>query len=257
MNQALSFGLLLGGCILLYAALTGHGPGDVLQGKAGQISSTSSIDLSSILQNGVAGVGQAAGSAIAGVGNRVGTGYANPLAGATVTPERIDQGVDYAGTGTISAIGDAIVTSVFHPGSGSGWPGPGGYVEYKLTSGPDAGAYIYAAEGVAPTVTTGQRIKAGDTIADIIANSPTGFETGVGSGSGTGTYAAAHGGYSEGELTAAGQWFSNLISELGGPAGLAEGRTASGQMPPFALPQLVGAGGPSGGSQSLRQSGVS
>src|SRR5205823_10530697 len=39
-------------------------------------------------------------------------GYLNPLADASVTPERIDQGVDYAGTGTLTSIGQARVTHV-------------------------------------------------------------------------------------------------------------------------------------------------
>src|SRR5690349_5531307 len=40
------------------------------------------------------------------------TGYVNPLANAQVTPERIDQGVDYAGTGSLGAIGPGVVTQV-------------------------------------------------------------------------------------------------------------------------------------------------
>ena len=47
--------------------------------------------------------------------------YVNPLAGARVRPERIDQGVDYAGSGTLAAIGAATVT--YAASSGTGWPG--------------------------------------------------------------------------------------------------------------------------------------
>jgi hypothetical protein len=227
-NQAVSFGLLLAGGILVDAALTGHGLADVLQGKAGSVPTVGST-----LGQGVAGVGSAIGAATSGVANAA--GYVNPFAGASVTPERIDQGVDYAGTGTVSAIGAGTVTSVFAPGSsGSGWPG-GGYVEYKLTSGPDAGAYIYAAEGLAPTVTVGQTVQAGQAIANIIPGSSTGIETGLGSGVGTSTYAAQHGGYGEGALTAAGQWFSDLVKALGGPAGLTQGRQVTGQTPPYPI----------------------
>lgn len=39
------------------------------------------------------------------------------------------------------------------------------------------------------------------------------------------------GGYSEGDLTAAGQAFSQLIASLGGPAGLTEGRSVTGHFP--------------------------
>lgn len=233
MNQALSFGLLLAGGVLLEAALTGHGPGDVLQGKAGKIPTQGSqLDLGSALSGGVAGIGGQIGNAISGVGNAV--GYVNPLSGAHVTPERIDMGVDYAGSGNVSAIGDAVVTQAMS--SGSGWPGPGGFVEYKLTSGPDAGVFVYVAEGVAPLVKVGQQIKAGTPVAQIIPGSSTGIETGLGSGQGSGTYASGHGGYSEGQLTAAGQWFSDLIQQLGGPPGTVGGRSVVGPTPPFPLP---------------------
>ena len=57
--------------------------------------------------------------------------YVNPLAGAQVTPERIDQGVDYSGSGPLGAIGDGKVTYVGT--SGTGWPGA--FVEYQLTDG--------------------------------------------------------------------------------------------------------------------------
>ena len=41
--------------------------------------------------------------------------YVNPLARARVTPERIDQGVDYAGSGTLSAIADKAAIPVEAP----------------------------------------------------------------------------------------------------------------------------------------------
>ena len=44
------------------------------------------------------------GSAAAAAGA---SGYVNPLANASVRAERIDQGVDYAGTGTVGASGPA------------------------------------------------------------------------------------------------------------------------------------------------------
>jgi hypothetical protein len=158
-------------------------------------------------------------------------GYVNPLAHARVRAERIDQGVDYAGSGPLDAIGAGIVTESFAPGSGSGWPGSGGFVEYRLIAGPDAGAYIYAAEGVAPTVRVGQSVGPGQQVATIIPGSPTGIETGLASGHGVTTWAAAHGGYEEGQLTGAGQWFSELLQSIGAPAGEVQGRPVSGPSP--------------------------
>jgi hypothetical protein len=157
------------------------------------------------------------------------SGYVNPLANASVRAERIDQGVDYAGSGTIGAIGPGVVTQVVP--SGSGWEG-GGYVEYKLTAGPYAGRYVFAAEGVAPTVSVGQTLSAGQPVATIIPGSSTGIEIGFAAGVGQSAYASRYGGgYSEGQRTAAGQAFSDLVASLGGPAGLPEGRPVVGHFP--------------------------
>ncbi|HLJ99576.1 MAG TPA: hypothetical protein VKU39_06670 [Streptosporangiaceae bacterium] len=155
------------------------------------------------------------------------SGYVNPLANASVTPERIDQGVDYSGSGTLGAIGPGVVTQVVQ--TGSGWEG-GGYVEYKLTAGPYAGKSVYYAEGVTPTVTVGETLAPGQAVATIIPGAPHGIELGFASGNGDQTsYATANGGgYSEGALTAAGVAFSNLVSSLGGPAGLTQGRAVTG-----------------------------
>jgi hypothetical protein len=157
------------------------------------------------------------------------SGYVNPLASATVRAERIDQGVDYAGSGTLAALGPGVVTQVVP--SGSGWEG-GGYVEYKLTAGPYAGRYVYYAEGVTPTVSVGQTLSAGQPVATIVPGSSTGIEIGFASGVGQSSYANQYGGgYSEGAATAAGAAFSNLVASLGGPAGVNESGTVSGHFP--------------------------
>ncbi len=153
--------------------------------------------------------------------------YVNPLAGASVTPERIDQGVDYsAGSGPITAIGDGTIT--YAASSNTGWPGA--FVEYQLTSGPDAGRYVYYAEGVAPApgLHVGQQVHAGQTIVNIVSGWSAGIEIGWGSGIGTETYAAANGEWASGSdsgnvATPSGRSFSALVVSLGGPGGLVEG----------------------------------
>jgi hypothetical protein len=146
-----------------------------------------------------------------------------------VRPERIDQGVDYAGSGTLGALGPGVVTQVVQ--SGSGWEG-GGYVEYKLTAGPYAGRYVYYAEGVTPTVQVGQTLSPGQPVATIIPGSSHGIEIGFGSGVGQSSYANQYGGgYSEGVATAAGVAFSNLVASLGGPAGVNESGQVGGHFP--------------------------
>ena len=152
--------------------------------------------------------------------------YVNPLAGASVTPERIDQGVDYAGSGPLGAIGDGTITYVGT--SGTGWPGA--FVEYRLTDGPDAGRYVYYAEGVSPAagLHVGQSVQAGQPIAHIIAGDSNGIEIGWGAGVGTESYAMQQGQWQGGDdansvPSPAGKDFSALIAELGGPPGKIEG----------------------------------
>jgi hypothetical protein len=153
-------------------------------------------------------------------------GYVNPLSGATVKPERIDQGVDYAGSGTLVAIGAAKVTRVAT--SDTGWPGA--FIEYQLLDGADAGCYVFYAEGVTPQngLRPGATVSAGQPIATIIPHYPSGIELGWGAGIGTKAYAKVAGQWSptddqDNVATAAGKSFSALIAALGGPPGKVEG----------------------------------
>jgi hypothetical protein len=157
----------------------------------------------------------------------VSTGYVNPLAGAAVTPRRIDQGVDYAGSGTLVAIGDATITHLAT--SETGWPGA--FIEYQLLSGPESGCYVFYAESVTPAegLYVGETVRAGQAIATIIPDYSTGIEIGWGAGEGTRTYAAKMGQWSaraeeENIPTAAGMSFSSLIASLRGPPGRMEGQ---------------------------------
>jgi hypothetical protein len=143
-----------------------------------------------------------------------------------VKPERIDQGVDYAGSGTLAAIGAARITYVAT--SNTGWPGS--FIEYRLLDGADAGCDVYYAEGVNPVpgLRVGQTVAAGQAVARIISGWATGIELGWGAGTSTTTYAAkAHewNAISDESSTAsaAGKSFSALIASLGGPPGKVEG----------------------------------
>jgi hypothetical protein len=143
-----------------------------------------------------------------------------------VTPERIDMGVDYAGSGTLAAIGIAKVTYVAT--AANGWPGA--FIEYRLLDGLDAGCYVYYAEGVTPAagLRVGETVAAGQPVASIIRSWETGIEIGWGSGIGTGTYAEKNHQWSaasdaDNAPSAAGKVFSALIASLGGPPGKVEG----------------------------------
>ena len=155
------------------------------------------------------------------------TGYVDPLVSATVTPERIDQGVDYAGRGTLVAIGSGTVSSLAT--AGTGWPGA--FIEYRLSVGPDRGCYVYYAEGVtaARGLRVGLAVRAGQALATIIPGYPTGIELGWSAGIGTKTYAARMGEWNPRDdedniPSAEGRSFSALIASLGGPPGKVEGQ---------------------------------
>jgi hypothetical protein len=180
----------------------------------------------------------------------------NPLMHANVTAERIDQGVDYAGTGYLVAIADCVVTASV--ANGSGWEGEG-YVEYRITQdGFLQGAYVYYAEGVDTVVSVGDNLKGGARVANLRQPMPHGIEIGFGAGTGQESYYAYHDGpYQENnEATRPGLAFSNLIKSLGGPKGIIEGAVV-GNFPEY-MPDgeppanlRAGAGGSLGAAQGM------
>lgn len=145
------------------------------------------------------------------------TKYVNPFAHAQVTPERIDQGVDYSGTGTLTSIGWARITHVQR--TNTGWPGA--FIEYRLLHGYHAGRYVYYAEGVRPAwgIHVGRLVRPGRAVAHLIPGWSTGIEVGWGSGLGTQPLAQKFQQYSY--PTRCGRNFSAFIASLGGPPGKA------------------------------------
>jgi hypothetical protein len=182
--------------------------------------SSSSASHKASTNSGGGGIGRKSGT---GPGSGSGpNGYVNPLADAHVTPERIDQGVDYAGSGPLDALGNGQITYVGT--SNTGWPGA--FIEFRLLDGPDAGRYVYYAESISPArgLHVGQKVSAGQTLATING----GIEIGWGANVGTETYAMQHGQWSSSAdannvATPAGKSFSNLIASLGAPPGKVEG----------------------------------
>lgn len=92
----------------------------------------------------------------AGFGNLVGPGaqYAG-----------VDQGIDFTGGPfPVFALGDALITRVLR--AGSGWPGQGAVVNYRILTGPGKGKYVYVAEDFSPRpdLRPGSKVRAGDTI---------------------------------------------------------------------------------------------
>lgn len=173
-------------------------------------------------------------TAIAAGCQAVSGSFANPLAGDThVVAERIDMGVDYADSAAepITAIGSGTVT--YAGPQGGGWQP--NCVNYTLDAPPTpTERYVYVCEGMKPSVTTGQTVQAGQTIATFIPGG--GIETGwaAAPGNPVTTRAAQLNQEAQGigdagsNRTYCGQAMSNIIQQAGGPAGLAEGKPVVG-----------------------------
>jgi len=140
-------------------------------------------------------------------------GYVNPFAHAQVSASRIDQGVDYGGSGPIDALGPGRVVLV--SSSDTGWGNGDGWVSYQLTGGQYAGDYVYVAEGITPAVRVGQVLSAGQQIGSFNGHS---IEIGFAADGQTDS-ALAHSVYSEGSDTAAGRAMNQLLTSLGAPGG--------------------------------------
>lgn len=165
------------------------------------------------------------------VGVAVAPVYLNPLRNASdLVLERIDQGVDFSGSGPVYALGDGVVlnSSADYPGWGGGW------ITYQLTDGPAAGLVVYVAEDITPTVQIGQRVTASTVVGDMFEGGD-GIETG---------WSQPGGGNAESQLTVAGGIggggpfptmvglnFDELLGTLGVPAAPNRYQQASGILP--------------------------
>lgn len=158
--------------------------------------------------------------------------YKNPVRDITgLIPERIDQGVDFGGTGPIYALGNAVITKA--TATNYGWPG-GGWITYRLTSGPGKGLVVFVAEYIRPTVSAGQHVTADTVIANMYQGGG-GIETG---------WAMANGFTAESQLaeaggisgagpfpTVVGLNLEELLQTLGVPAANNRGDRPSGLLP--------------------------
>src|SRR5262245_60736486 len=158
--------------------------------------------------------------------------YKNPFRDISgLIPERIDQGVDFGGTGPIYALGDAVVTSA--TAANYGWPG-GGWITYQLTDGPAKGLKVFVAEYIRPTVSAGQHVTADTVIANMYPGGG-GIETGWAMASrlpAESQLAEAGGISGAGPFpTNVGMNFEELLQALGVPAGNNRGDSPSGLLP--------------------------
>jgi hypothetical protein len=182
---------------------------------------------------GLLGVQASQQTEIVSVGVAIAPVYLNPLRNVTdLVPERIDQGVDFAGSGPVYALGDGVVTNA--TGDSAGWPG-GGWITYQLTDGPDQGLTVYVAEDVTPTVQVGQQVTPSTVVGDMFEGYD-GIETGWAQPGGVSAesqlpQAGAIGG--EGPFpTEVGLNFEELLQTLGVPTAPNRDQTAYGLLPP-------------------------
>jgi hypothetical protein len=149
--------------------------------------------------------------------------YVNPLAQiVNLQPKRIDQGVDYSGSGPLLALGSGTIRLT----SEGGWPG-GTFIVLHLDVGQLAGQTIYYAENITPVVRVGQHVNVGDVVG-ILHDAYPNLEIGWGGGGAAGgtlgdTLARANGGDVEGISSAVGVNFNRLLTSLGAPSGIQQG----------------------------------
>jgi len=181
------------------------------------------------------------------------TGFENPFRSVSgLTPERIDEGVDYSGTGSVYAVGSGTVTSVFTPSHpGIWWTKDGGNsVVYQLDpgDGPAGNKYIYIAEDCTPNslLTPGSPVTSGTVICTMYDGGD-GIETGWALGNGTDEPAAGTQGYNsppadpvypDGTAMAYGRNFSAFLQSI--PS------TPGGVLASSTNPSVVGGSLPSG-----------
>jgi hypothetical protein len=159
--------------------------------------------------------------------------YTNPLrAVRALRRGRIDQGVDYAGSGPILALGSGeVITATNHD---PGWPG-GGWLLYQLSQGRFAGKYVYVAENITVHVRAGQAVTAGEQIATLHDAFPD-METGWASDIRDTTLANADGHLCPcrdpgGWSTIEGRNFNNLLVVVGAPSGYLQPHPPKQHMP--------------------------
>jgi hypothetical protein len=144
--------------------------------------------------------------------------YCNPFRAITsLRAERIDQGVDYGGSGPIHAIGPGTI-DVYRNRNDTGWPG-GTFVSYKLTAGPAAGKTIFLAENIDlnPALHSGSVVYAGTVVGTLVNASP---DCEIGWGVAGAGYTAEHSCYVEGCTTPLGANFNQLLVSVKTPSGI-------------------------------------
>lgn len=157
---------------------TGNNP----RGTAITNTATNTVPTSTITGNNPRGTSISTSTTLSGtIQQQMGQFYTSPFPGGNngarvITVERLDMGADFVlgpPGSNIVAIGNGTLLGTSEPG----WPGPGGFMWYQLTDGPNQGAIIYYAEGIAPIGGIGPKLTMGQPIATV-ADQSSGVEFG-------------------------------------------------------------------------------
>ena len=144
--------------------------------------------------------------------------YCDPFRSITkLRAERIDQGVDYGGSGPIYALGPGTI-DLYRNRDDSGWPG-NTFLSYKITAGPAAGKEIYLAENIDlnTSLKSGSYVWSGTVLGTLVNASP---DCEIGWGLPGAGWTAEHACYTEGCSTPLGFNFSDLLVCVKTPAGI-------------------------------------
>lgn len=149
------------------------------------------------------------------------SGYLSPFRSSWHRSERIDQGVDFGGSGNVYAMASGKILHTYD----SGWPG-GTYIVYELLSGPAAGKRVFVAEDCSPKVSIGQVVSE-NTVLCYATGGSNGIEMGwsmpssgpIGEAAAYNWYHSGVSCHGNGAVSAYGQNFNSLLVSLGVPSG--------------------------------------
>lgn len=163
----------------------------------------------------------------------------NPI-GAGLTQGRVDQGVDYSGSGPLYALDSGTIVNL----TNSGWPN-NTFIVLKLNQAINGQQYVYYAEDINPVVRVGQKVSAGQLIGNATGGS-SGIE--IGWANPNLGQAAAAGQFHGNNATALGQDFLNLIHGGKNPPG---GQASTGSSSGSTAPAPTNIGGVLSGATGL------
>lgn len=156
--------------------------------------------------------------------------YADPFRDAKITPQRVDMGVDYAGSGPIYALGPGRIIEADTAWASSPDAGkPGTFIVEHITQGPLTGKDVYMAEGLTDKVHVGEKVTSSTVLGDFTDSNA--IETGYASGVAGQTMAAKYNQFTGANSTAFGEAYNKVLGSTGAPEGILQNKPPTGTLP--------------------------